>query len=214
MGSIMTKVAIYIRVSTTKQNIENQKLQLISYCEKSGYEVFKIYSDICGSFGKRKEYDNLFIDAHKKLFDGVIVWSLDRFSRSGITYTLQRLKELDNLGIWFHSYTEPYINSDNELTKDISIAMLSAFAKIEKEKISERTKAGLERAKKNGKKLGRKKIPQKTVDDIISLLEKGVSYRKISNEVKYKTKFGKQHKVSIGKIADLKNNMLKNFKVN
>jgi len=90
---------------------------------------------------KRKEYDAMFWDAHKKLFDGVLFWSLDRFSRSGTLFTLQKLKELDNLNVFWHSYQDPYISTAGEW-KDVIISIMSTIARIEREKIISRTKAG------------------------------------------------------------------------
>ena len=101
----MEKVAIYVRVSTKGQELENQLLQLKRYCEKSDWQIYNPYQDIItGGKESRPQYDELFRDAHKKLFDGVLFWSLDRFSRSGTLFTLQKLKELTNLGIFWHSY--------------------------------------------------------------------------------------------------------------
>ncbi len=157
MDNIKRIVAIYIRVSTDKQEIENQVGQLTKYIEnKPDYELFHTtYSDvISGSKDKRPGFDKLFYDAHYRLFSHVLFWSLDRFSRSGTLFTLQKLKELENLGISWESYTEQYFNSIGEF-KDVVISIMSTLAKIERQKISERTKAGLERAKLSGKKLGR-----------------------------------------------------------
>ena len=80
-------------------------------------------------------------------FDLVLFWALDRFSRSGTLYTLQKLKELENLGIKWESYTEPYFSSIGEF-KDVVLSIMSTLAKMEREKISQRTKAGLELSKK------------------------------------------------------------------
>jgi putative DNA-invertase from lambdoid prophage Rac len=148
-------VAIYIRISTDKQEAENQLLQLKNFCEKSNYEIYKTYLDIIsGSKDKRPQWDLLFEHARKKYFDLVLFWDLSRFSRSGTLFTLQKLQELENLGINWKSYQEHYLDSLGPF-KDVVIAIFSSLAKIEREKISERTKAGLERAKANGKTLGR-----------------------------------------------------------
>lgn len=151
------KVAIYVRVSTDKQEVDNQLIQLREYCQKSNYSIYKEYVDIIsGKENSRPAYDLLFNNAHKKLFDIVLFWSLDRFSRTGTLYTLQKLQELTNLGIDYESYQEPYIRTAGQF-KDIVISIISTIAKLERERISERTKAGLKRAKLNGKKLGRHK---------------------------------------------------------
>ena len=151
-----TTVAIYVRVSTDKQELENQERQLKPFCEKSGWEIYDIYRDIVsGKETKRPGFDTLFLDAHQKKFDVVLFWDLSRFSRSGTLYTLQKLRELENLRIRWKSFQEPYLDSGGDFS-DIVISVISTVAKIEREKISERTKAGLARAKANGTRLGRR----------------------------------------------------------
>ena len=161
-------VAIYCRVSTDKQEVENQLIQLREYCKKSNYEIFKEYTDIIsGKENSRPAYDEMFRDAHKKLFELVLFWDLSRFSRAGTLFTLQRLKELENLGIDWESYQEPYFKSIGEF-KDVILSVISTIAKIEREKISIRTKAGLQRSKKRhlvGKR-GKDKKPRKRRADV------------------------------------------------
>ena len=142
------KAAIYVRVSTTKQEGRNQELQLIEYCKIKNYSIESIYSDIIsGKENSRPAFDSLFKDARMRKFDLVLFWALDRFSRSGTLYTLQKLKELENLGIKWESYTEPYFSSIGEF-KDVVLSIMSTLAKMEREKISQRTKAGLQASKK------------------------------------------------------------------
>jgi DNA invertase Pin-like site-specific DNA recombinase len=141
------KVAIYVRVSTTKQEVNNQLIQLRAYCVKCNYEIFKEYVDIIsGKENSRPSYDLMFQEAHQRLFDIVLFWDLSRFSRSGTLFTLQKLKELENLEIEWESYQEQYFKSAGAF-KDVVLSIISTLAKIEREKISERTKAGLERSK-------------------------------------------------------------------
>ncbi len=151
------KVVLYVRVSTGKQEVDNQLLQLRAYCKNKGYNVIHEFVDvISGKETSRPEYDKMFRSAHKRLFDMVIFWDISRFSRAGTLHTLQKLKELENCGIKWHSYQDAYLSSVGEF-KDVVISIMSTLAKIERDKISERTKAGLERAKKQGKILGRPK---------------------------------------------------------
>ena len=85
-------VAIYARVSTNKQELENQLLQLRDYCKKSDWEIYDEYTDIItGKKNSRPRWEQLFNDAHKKKFDVILFWDLSRFSRSGTLYTLQKL---------------------------------------------------------------------------------------------------------------------------
>jgi DNA invertase Pin-like site-specific DNA recombinase len=156
----MMKIAIYARVSTDKQELENQLSQLRQYALKSGYAVHKEYTDIIsGKESSRPAYDEMFKDAHKKLFSLVLFWDLSRFSRAGTLYTLQKLKELENLGVDWESYQEPYFKSVGQF-KDVVLSVVSTVAKMEREKISERTKAGLRKARNVGKR-GKDKKPRK-----------------------------------------------------
>jgi len=149
--------AVYVRVSTTKQEADNQLIQLREYCDKQNYEIFREYKDIIsGKEESRPEWNQLFEDARKLKFDIVVFWALDRFSRSGTLFTLQKLRELSNLKIKWHSYQEPFISSTGEFG-DVVIAIFATVAKIERDRISKRTKAGLKRAVKGGSKLGRPK---------------------------------------------------------
>ena len=156
----MIKVAIYVRVSTEKQEALNQLIQLRNFCENSKYEIFKEYVDvISGKETSRPGFDLLFKEAHKRLFNLVLFWDLSRFSRAGTLFTLQKLKELENLNIDWESYQEPYFKSVGQF-KDVMLSIMSTIAKIEREKISERTKAGLRNAKNVGKR-GKDKKPRK-----------------------------------------------------
>jgi len=142
------KVAIYIRVSTHTQECKNQEVQLREYSIKKGYDIYNIYSDVMsGKENSRPAFDKLFEDARNRKFDLILFWSLDRFSRSGTLFTLQKLKELENLGIGWESYQEPYFNSIGEF-KDVVLSIMATLAKIERERLSERTKAGLNNSKK------------------------------------------------------------------
>ena len=149
------RVALYVRVSTSKQDAENQLLKLRPYCDKNGWEIHDEYTDvISGKEKSRPDYDRMFMDAHKRLFALVLFWDFSRFSRAGTFHTFMKLKELENLGIEWQSYQEPYLSSMGQW-KNVVISVLSTVAQAEREKISERTKAGLQRAKSRGAKLGK-----------------------------------------------------------
>jgi DNA invertase Pin-like site-specific DNA recombinase len=100
----------------------------------------------------------MFDDAAKRKFDCVLFWALDRFSREGMTQTIIHLQRLSSYGIAFHSYTETHLATDNELVRNVLLALLSSLAKVEAQKIAERTKAGMARAKAKGIRIGRPKL--------------------------------------------------------
>lgn len=114
------RIALYARVSTKDkgQDVENQLAQLRAFCERKGYVIHDEYTDDeSGSKGKRERagFARLFEDASKGEFDLVLVWELDRFTREGIKKTLFYLEQLEALGINFKSYTQEYLDTDNEL---------------------------------------------------------------------------------------------------
>jgi DNA invertase Pin-like site-specific DNA recombinase len=157
------RMAIYARVSTDDkgQNPENQLRQLRQWCASAGHELVHEYVDReSGRKGirHRKQFAALFEDAHKRRFDCVLFWSLDRFSREGMVPTIMHLQRLAACGVGFHSYTEAHLATDNELVRNILLALLASLAKVEAQKISERTRAGMARARAQGKHIGRPTI--------------------------------------------------------
>lgn len=160
----MIECAIYVRVSTDKQEVENQLVDLRKYCKECNYHIFGEFVDvISGKETSRPQYDLMFSLAHKRHFQILLFWDLSRFSRAGTLFTLQKLKELENLGIDWESYQEPYFKTTGQF-KDVLLSIMSTIAKIEREKISEKTKAGLRRAKNVGKRGKDKKARKRRGD--------------------------------------------------
>jgi DNA invertase Pin-like site-specific DNA recombinase len=81
--------------------------------------------------------------------------------------TIGHLQRLDSYGVSFHSYTEPHLSTDNELVRNVLLALLASLAKVEAQKISERTKAGMARAKAKGIKIGRPKLGIEVRQEIV-----------------------------------------------
>jgi DNA invertase Pin-like site-specific DNA recombinase len=92
--------------------------------------------------------------------------------------TIFHLQRLAAAGVLFHSYTEPHLATDNELARNIILATLSSLAKVEAQKISDRTKAGLARARAKGKRIGRPTIPEETAAAVRASLAQGVGILK------------------------------------
>ncbi len=144
----MSRVAIYARVSTEDrgQDPENQLAQLRAWCAAAGHEIIAEYVDHASGgkdASKRPQFAAMLDTAHRRQFDVVLCWALDRFSREGIVPTIGHLQRLASYGVTFHSYTEPMLSTDNEMVRDIVLAVMASLAKVERQKISERTKAGL-----------------------------------------------------------------------
>lgn len=160
------RAALYLRISKRdgRQTEENQRRQLRAFIEEEGYRLARPDGSLrefvdheSGRKGRRERsgFARMFEAAEQRRFDVLIFWSLDRFSREGIRKTIAYLQQLDALGTGFRSYTEPYLNTENELVRHILLGVLSYLAELEAKKISRRTKAGLERARAEGKELGR-----------------------------------------------------------
>jgi len=174
------RVALYARVSTTDQSTDSQLLDLRRYVSERGWNIFNEYVDegISGTKDSRPALNELMNDAKKRRFDVVLVWRFDRFARS-TKHLILALEEFRNLGIDFVSYQEN-IDTSSPLGSAI-FTIISAVAQLERDIIAERVKAGLRRAKENGKKLGR---PRSVTDpnEIQKLRSQGLSLRAIAQE--------------------------------
>jgi DNA invertase Pin-like site-specific DNA recombinase len=132
------------------------------------------------SADQRQQLSQLFADAARRKFDMVLVWALDRFSRRGMGATVVDMQRLTRCGVTFHSFTEEHLSTDNELVRDVLLAVLSSLAKLERQKISERTKAGLERARAKGKRLGRAPFSWAQCEKLRAALKTGANWHKVS----------------------------------
>ncbi|MFA4888314.1 MAG: recombinase family protein [Candidatus Omnitrophota bacterium] len=154
------KIAIYARVSKNDESQDpiNQLNPLRDYARALGSEIVQEYVDMSsGSNGDRKEFLKMFEDADKRKFDLVLVWALDRLSREGISNTLGYLERLRRNGIALKSLQESWLDTRDQGLGQLLLAIFSWVAHQERLRIVERTKAGLERARKEGKIIGRPK---------------------------------------------------------
>ncbi len=176
----MKRIAIYARVSTTDQSTESQLLDLRRYTRERGWTIFKEYCDngVSGTKDSRPALNELMNDAKKRRFDVVLVWRFDRFARS-TKHLILALEEFRNLGIDFVSYQEN-IDTSSPLGSAI-FTIISAVAQLERDIIAERVKAGLRRARENGKKLGRPSA-QVDVEKVLQMRAEGLSLRAIAKE--------------------------------
>jgi len=151
------RTAIYARVSTKKQETLNQLAQLREFAAKQGWEIVSEYVDVVSGSGKkeRPQFLAMMQDASQRKFDLLLFWSLDRLSREGIVKTLGYLQQFKSWNVGWRSYTQPFLDTGNAMVTDIVLSVLAAVAQQERLTISERTLAGLRRARKAGKVLGR-----------------------------------------------------------
>ena len=150
----MKRAAIYLRVSTVDQHPETQGIELRQFAKQRGYEIVHEYVDhgISGTKVRRAALDQLLKDANRHKFDAVLVWSSDRLARS-TKHFLQVLDDLSELGIQFLSQREA-IDTEGPLGRAI-VVIISAIAELERSLIVERVRAGMRRAKLEGRRIGR-----------------------------------------------------------
>ena len=150
------KVAIYARVSTTDQSADNQVEQLKSWASARGWDVVATFTETESAWknGHQRELARLKGDAAKRKFEAVLIWALDRLSREGALAILQLVASFKVFGVRVLSYQESWTEVPGELA-EILFAITGWVARMESERRSERTKAGLARVRAKGKKLGR-----------------------------------------------------------
>ena len=150
--------AIYARVSTSEQTCDNQLLELRRYVEARGWAGIEfIDAGVSGAKDKRPALDALLRDAKRRRFDVVVCWRLDRLGRN-LKHLITLLEDLQALGVAFVSLAEG-IDATTPAGK-LQMHILGAIAEFERERIRERVLAGLQRARTQGKRLGRpRRVP-------------------------------------------------------
>jgi len=153
----MKKAAIYVRVSTADQRVESQLYDLRELATQRGIEVVQEYQDcgISGSKARRPGLDLLMADARRKMFSVVLVAAFDRVARS-TKHFLQLIDELDSLGVVFLSRREN-IDTSGAMGR-LFLTLISSIAELESDLIRERVKAGMRRAKLEGRQIGRARL--------------------------------------------------------
>ena len=179
------RCAIYTRVSTNDQLTDNQSDILREYAINKGYTITREYSDkgISGAKGrdKRPQFDELIKDATRKKFDIVLAFSVCRLGRS-LTHLVSFLNEINSVGCNLYIHQSGLDTSTP--TGKMMFQMVGIFSEFERSIITSRVKAGMERYKKNGGKLGRpSNLNQGMVNSIKFMRTKGIGIRKISREL-------------------------------
>ena len=149
----MKRAALYLRVSTVDQRPETQVYDLRQMAAQRGYEIAKEYTDrISGVKARRPGLDEMMLDARRGRFDVVLVWACDRVARS-VRHFLEVLDEFNRLEIEFVSFRES-IDTGGPLGRAITI-IIGAIAELERSLIVERVRAGMRRARLEGRQIGR-----------------------------------------------------------
>jgi DNA invertase Pin-like site-specific DNA recombinase len=180
----MKRVAIYLRVSTSKQETSNQRRELETVAARSGWQIVKVFQDagISGAKGrdKRPGLDALLKAVNGKEFDMVAAWSVDRLGRS-LTDLLGILQALHDKGVDLFLHQQGLDTSTS--AGRAMFQMLGVFAEFERGIIRERVNAGLARARANGTKLGRRPVKPVVEARIRQLRARGDGILKISKKL-------------------------------
>jgi DNA invertase Pin-like site-specific DNA recombinase len=176
----MKQAAIYARVSTRDQQPNTQLRELKAYAKRRGFSVYRELVDVAsGANPDRPKLAQLLDLARKRKVDVVLVWKFDRFARS-TKQLITALEEFRELGVDFISYTEN-IDTSTPAGK-VLFTVISAFAEFERDLIRERVRAGLDRARAEGTRLGRPPLDAEIVRRIRKMRRSGASVRQISKE--------------------------------
>ena len=182
------RVGLYARVSTLEKGQdraadrpEAQLLQLREYAHRRGFEIQGEYIDYTsGTTEDRLQYQTMLEATRKRRIDVVLVWRYDRFARS-TQALVNALKEFQKLGVDFISYQE---NIDTTTpTGELIFQVMASLAQFESSLISQRVKAGMARAKAQGKHIARPPIPAAQQKQIIALYEQGLPINQISKQL-------------------------------
>src|SRR5262245_3554514 len=174
------RAAIYVRVSTDDQTNRNQEPELRRWAKRLGFKVAEVYADtVSGAKATRPQLTEVLAGAHRREFDVLLIWALDRLSREGVEPVLKYLRRFNEAGVRVMSHQEPWLDTRGQMG-ELLVSIHAWMAKQERLRISERTKAGMARAHAEGKKFGRPKLPADKVTEIKKLLQKGQSIREVA----------------------------------
>ncbi len=175
-------VAIYARVSTDKQKVDMQIGELRQFVARSAWRIHREFIDqsASGANTNRPAFSEMMDEARKRKFNVLLVWKLDRLSRS-LKDLINTLDELGSLGIDFVSYDN---NLDTSTpTGKLVFQIVGAVAEFERDIIKERVIAGLVNARRKGKRLGRPPVPADLYDQAQELRRQGWSFRRIGHKL-------------------------------
>lgn len=180
----MKRAVIYGRVSTKNQDARNQTRELRKVARRHGWKITQEYIDhgISGAKGReqRPEFDEMMKAAVRKEFDVIMAWSVDRLGRS-LQHLIGFLDEIHAKGVHLYLHQQG-VDTTTPAGKAL-FQMTGVFAEFERTMIQERVKAGLERAKAQGKVLGRPKVSKSVERQILKARKQGKGILKIAREV-------------------------------
>ena len=183
---VSRRAALYLRVSTRDQTTENQERELRSWAARLGFELVHLYGETVGGARRdRNELAALLAAAHRREFDVLLIWSLDRLSREGIGPMAGYMGQFRAAGIRVMSHQEPWLDTGGPVG-DLLAAVFAWVAQQERKRIGERVRAGQARAKAKGVRFGRR-ARQVDVEELCRRREAGQGWRRIARAMKTPT---------------------------
>ena len=194
------RAALYVRVSTDAQTVENQIRELRQVAERRGWEVIQVYGDagISGANSRngRPGLNSMLKDASRRKFDIVMAWAIDRLGRSLIDL-LDTIQHLEACGVDLY-LDQQAIDTTTPMGK-LVFQVTGAFAEFERSMIRQRIKAGLKRAVAQGVKLGRPKLDSTTERRVRKQLAKGMGILKVAKSLGIGPARSSASQTSVGK---------------
>ena len=180
----MEKVAIYARVSTKDQSVEMQLADLRKHVADTGGEIVEEYIDegFSGKNTKRPAYTRMMDDLHRRRWNVLLVWKLDRLARSVIDL-VNILEELRSRGAHFVSFKDRHLDTTTH-TGMLLYHIMASVAEFERCLVVERVKSGMAHAKAKGKHVGRPAMDETVLERIPGLLAQGLSRRAVARQLK------------------------------
>ncbi len=176
----MRRAACYLRVSTDKQSSANQRPEVVQIVRARGLEIVEVFEETASAAKKRPEFDRMLLAAHRGEFDAIVVWSLDRLGRSMIG-NMQTVLDLDRLGVEIISVREQWLQMQGPV-RSLLLAVFGWVAEQERERIRDRTREGLARARREGKQVGRPRA-HVDIDQALLLRRRGLSIRRAASRL-------------------------------
>lgn len=174
------KAALYLRTSTDRQHTDNQRPAVLRLAEARGFEVVRVFEEQMSAVKQRPQWEALKAAAHRGEFTAIVVYAIDRLGRSMIG-NVQEILGLDRLGVETVSVREPWLDTGGPV-RTLLIAILSWVAEEERRQIASRSKLGVERARAEGKRIGRPPVPV-DVELALRLKAEGLSVRVIARQL-------------------------------
>jgi putative DNA-invertase from lambdoid prophage Rac len=193
----MTRAALYLRVSTEDQTEENQAPELRQLAARRGWEPVEYRETMSGAAKVRPVLERMLADVRAGKVGAVVVWALDRLSRQGAGPVLNMVGELDRCGVALVSVREPWLDTSGPF-RDVIVAFAATMAKMERARLIERTRAGIDRARREGKALGRPRVPPLDLAAAARLVADGVPVREAARRTTYRDVHGRMRTLGEG----------------